>query len=94
MELSKREKEILYELAHDHYEELYKGEWNAVKQEVSESISSCTNLLQGKQMELSKEQMEKVIYELECNYNSKIFDDENLIIIINLFKKYLNSGGA
>ena len=25
-------------------------------------------------MELSKEQMEKVIYELECNYNSKIFD--------------------
>ena len=43
-------------------------------------------------MELSKEQMEKVIYELECNYNSKIFDDENLIEIINLFKKYLNSG--
>ena len=27
-------------------------------------------------MELSKKQMEKVIYELECNYNSKIFDDE------------------
>ena len=25
-------------------------------------------------MELFKEQMEKVIYELECNYNSKIFD--------------------
>ena len=43
-------------------------------------------------MELSKEQMEKVIYELECNYNSKIFDDENLIIIINLFKDYLNKG--
>ena len=43
-------------------------------------------------MELSKKQMEKVIYELECNYNSKIFDDENLIEIINLFKKYLNSG--
>mgnify|MGYP003129724782 CR=1 FL=1 len=43
-------------------------------------------------MELSKEQMEKVIYELECNYNSKIFDDENLIEIINLFKNYLNSG--
>jgi len=43
-------------------------------------------------MELSKEQMEKVIYELESNYNSKIFDDENLIIIINLFKDYLNKG--
>jgi len=44
-------------------------------------------------MELSKEQMEKVILELESNYNSKTFDDENLIEIINLFKKYLNSGG-
>ena len=43
-------------------------------------------------MELSKEQMEKVIYELECNYNSKIFDDEILIEIINLFKNYLNKG--
>ena len=43
-------------------------------------------------MELSKEQMEKVILELETSYNSKIFDDENLIEIINLFKKYLNSG--
>jgi len=28
-------------------------------------------------MELSKEQMEKVILELESNYNSKTFDDEN-----------------
>ena len=36
MELTKKEKEILYGLAHDHYEELYKGDWNAVKQEVSE----------------------------------------------------------
>ena len=44
-------------------------------------------------MELSKEQMEKVILELESNYNSKTFDDENLIEIINLFKKYLNFGG-
>ena len=43
-------------------------------------------------MELSKKQMEKVILELESNYNSKTFDDENLIEIINLFKKYLNSG--
>ena len=43
-------------------------------------------------MELSKEQMEKVILELESNYNSKTFDDENLIEIINLFKSYLNKG--
>ena len=43
-------------------------------------------------MELSKEQMEKIIEELETSYNSKIFDDENLIIIINLFKDYLNKG--
>ena len=43
-------------------------------------------------MELSKEQMEKVILELESNYNSKTFDDENVIEIINLFKNYLNSG--
>ena len=43
-------------------------------------------------MELSKKQMEKVIEELETSYNSKTFDDENLIEIINLFKKYLNGG--
>ena len=43
-------------------------------------------------MELSKEQMEKVILELESNYNSKTFDDENLIEIINLFKNYLKKG--
>ena len=43
-------------------------------------------------MELSKEQMENVIEELESSYNSKIFDDENLIEIINLFKNYLNGG--
>ena len=43
-------------------------------------------------MELTKEQMVKVIFELESNYNSRIFDDENLIIIINLFKNYLNKG--
>ena len=43
-------------------------------------------------MELSKEQMEKVIEELETSYNSKTFDDENLIEIINLFKNYLNKG--
>ena len=45
-------------------------------------------------MELSKEQMEKVIEELETSYNSKIFDDENLIIIINLLKNYLNKGAS
>ena len=43
-------------------------------------------------MELSKEQMEKVILELEDNYNSKTFDDENLKEIINLFRNYLNKG--
>ena len=43
-------------------------------------------------MELSKEQMEKVIKELETSYNSKTFDDKNLIEIINLFKNYLNGG--
>ena len=43
-------------------------------------------------MELSKEQMEKVILELESNYNSKMFEDKNLEEIIDLFKKYLNSG--
>ena len=43
-------------------------------------------------MELSKKQMEKVIEELETSYNSKTFDDENLIEIINLFKNYLNGG--
>ena len=43
-------------------------------------------------MELSKKQMEKVIEELETSYNSKTFDDENLIEIINLFKNYLNAG--
>ena len=43
-------------------------------------------------MELSKEQMEKVILELESNYNSKMFEDKNLEEIINLFKNYLNKG--
>ena len=43
-------------------------------------------------MELTKKQMEKVILELETSYNSKTFDDENLVEIINLFKNYLNGG--
>ena len=33
-------------------------------------------------MELTKEQMEKVLYELRCSYNSRIFDDENLYEIM------------
>ena len=43
-------------------------------------------------MELSKQQMQRVIEELECSYNSMMFEDENLQEIINLFKNYLNSG--
>ena len=43
-------------------------------------------------MELSKEQMKRVIEELESSYNSKMFEDKNLEEIINLFKSYLNSG--
>ena len=43
-------------------------------------------------MELSKKQMKRVIEELESSYNSKMFEDKNLEEIINLFKKYLNSG--
>ena len=43
-------------------------------------------------MELSKEQMKRVIEELESSYESKMFEDKNLEEIINLFKKYLNSG--
>ena len=42
-------------------------------------------------MELSKEQMKRVIEELESSYNSKMFEDKNLEEIIDLFKKYLNS---
>ena len=44
-------------------------------------------------MELSKEQLKRVIEELESSYESKMFEDKNLEEIINLFKKYLNSGG-
>ena len=43
-------------------------------------------------MELSKEQLKRVIEELESSYESKMFEDKNLEEIINLFKKYLNSG--
>ena len=34
--LTKEERELLYQLAHDQYEELYKGDWDAVKEEISE----------------------------------------------------------
>ena len=37
-------------------------------------------------MELSKEQMKRVIEELESSYDSKMFEDKNLEEIINLFK--------
>ena len=42
-------------------------------------------------MELSKEQLKRVIEELESSYESKMFEDKNLEEIIDLFKKYLNS---
>ena len=43
-------------------------------------------------MELSKEQMKRVIEELESSYETKMLEDKFLEEIINLFKKYLNSG--
>ena len=43
-------------------------------------------------MELTKEQMKRVIEELESSYDSKMFEDKNLEEIIDLFKNYLNSG--
>ena len=43
-------------------------------------------------MELSKEQMKRVIEELESAYDSIMFEDKNLEEIIDLFKNYLNKG--
>ena len=43
-------------------------------------------------MELTKEQMKRVIEELENSYETKMLEDKFLEEIINLFKKYLNSG--
>ena len=43
-------------------------------------------------MELTKEQMKRVIEELESSYETKMLEDKFLGEIINLFKKYLNSG--
>ena len=43
-------------------------------------------------MELSKEQLKRVIEELESSYESKMFEDKKLEEIIKLFKNYLNSG--
>ena len=43
-------------------------------------------------MELTKEQMKRIIEELESSYETKMLEDKFLEEIINLFKKYLNSG--
>ena len=43
-------------------------------------------------MELTKKQMNRVIEELESSYETKMLEDKFLEEIINLFKKYLNSG--
>ena len=43
-------------------------------------------------MELTKKQMKWVIEELENSYETKMLEDKFLEEIINLFKKYLNSG--
>ena len=42
-------------------------------------------------MELTKEQMKRVIEELQSSYETKMLEDKFLEEIINLFKKYLNS---
>ena len=42
-------------------------------------------------MELSKEQLKRVIEELESSYETKMLEDKFLEEIINLFKNYLNS---
>ena len=39
-------------------------------------------------MELSKEQMKRVIEELESSYNSKMFEDKNLEEIIRKIREY------
>ena len=43
-------------------------------------------------MELTKEQMKRVIEELESSYETKILEDKFLEEIINLFKNYLKGG--
>ena len=43
-------------------------------------------------MELTKEQMKRVIEELDSSYETKMLEDKFLEEIINLFKKYLNFG--
>ena len=45
-------------------------------------------------MELTKEQMKRVIEELESSYETKMLEDKFLEEIINLFKNYLNKGEA
>ena len=43
-------------------------------------------------MELTKQQMKRVIEELESSYETKMLEDKFLEEIINLFKNYLNYG--
>ena len=43
-------------------------------------------------MELTKEQMKRVIEELESSYDTKMLEDKFLEEIINLFKNYLKGG--
>ena len=43
-------------------------------------------------MELSKEQLKRVIEELESSYETKMLEDKFLEEIINLFKNYLKGG--
>ena len=43
-------------------------------------------------MELTKEQMKRVIEELQSSYETKMLEDKFLEEIINLFKNYLKGG--
>ena len=43
-------------------------------------------------MELTKEQMKRVIEEQESSYETKMLEEKFLEEIINIFKKYQNSG--
>ena len=44
-------------------------------------------------MELTKEQMKRVIEELESSYETKMLEDKFLEEIINLFKKIISKEG-
>ena len=84
MELTKEEKELLYGLAHDHYEELYKGDWDAVKEEVSELESAYYS----SDMENMKEEMADVIltvlnfakhYDIDIETEMKLMIDKTIL---------------